>query len=64
MRNRVSRDGCVFAGGGAHLQQININGLGYGDTLELAPGSYKLRLVVRDDLTGQIGSVSAPLELK
>jgi VWFA-related protein len=46
------------------LQQININGLGYGDTLELAPGSYKLRLVVRDDLTGQIGSVSAPLELK
>ena len=46
------------------VQQININGLGYGDTLELAPGSYKLRLVVRDDLTGQIGSVSAPLELK
>lgn len=46
------------------LQQISVNGLGYGDTLELAPGSYRLRLVVRDDLTGQIGSVSAPLELK
>jgi VWFA-related protein len=46
------------------LQQIDTNGLGYGDTLELAPGSYKLRVVVRDNLTGQIGSVSAPLELK
>lgn len=46
------------------LQQIDINGLSYGDTLELAPGSYRLRLVVRDNLTGQIGSVSAPLELK
>jgi len=46
------------------LQQIDTNGLGYGDTLELAPGSYRLRVVVRDNLTGQIGSVSAPLELK
>ncbi len=46
------------------LQQIDTNGLGYGDTLELAPGSYKLRVVVRDNLTGQMGSVSAPLELK
>jgi VWFA-related protein len=46
------------------LQQIDTNGLGYGDTLDLAPGSYKLRVVVRDNLTGQIGSVSAPLELK
>jgi VWFA-related protein len=46
------------------LQQIDTNGLGYGDTLELEPGSYKLRVVVRDNLTGQMGSVSAPLELK
>jgi hypothetical protein len=46
------------------LQQIDTNGLGYGDTLDLAPGSYKLRVVVRDNLIGQIGSVSAPLELK
>jgi VWFA-related protein len=48
----------------AELQQISTKGLGYGDTLELAPGSYKLRLVVRDNLTGQIGSISSPLEVK
>jgi VWFA-related protein len=46
------------------LQQVDTKGLSYGDTLELAPGSYKLRLVVRDNLTGQIGSVSAPLDVK
>ena len=46
------------------LQQLATNGLGYGDTVELAPGTYKLRMVVRDNLTGQIGSVSAPLDVK
>jgi hypothetical protein len=46
------------------LQQVDTVGLSYGDTLELAPGSYKIRLVVRDNLTGQIGSVSAPLDVK
>ncbi|HUJ09147.1 MAG TPA: VWA domain-containing protein [Verrucomicrobiae bacterium] len=46
------------------LQSIETQGLGYGDTIELSPGVYQLRLVVRDDLTGQIGSVRAPLELK
>jgi VWFA-related protein len=48
----------------AQLQQIETNGLSYGDTLELPPGNYKLRLVVRDNLTGQIGSVSTPLDVK
>jgi hypothetical protein len=48
----------------AQLQQIDTDGLGYGDTMELSPGSYRLRLVVRDNLTGQIGSVSTPLEIK
>jgi VWFA-related protein len=48
----------------AQLQMIETQGLGYGDTIELAPGSYKLRVVVRDDLTGQIGSVQAPLDIK
>jgi len=46
------------------LQQIETNGLSYGDTLELPPGNYKLRLVVRDNLTGQIGSVSTPLDVR
>ena len=48
----------------AQLQTIETQGLGYGDTIELSPGVYHLRLVVRDDLTGQIGSVQAPLEVK
>ena len=46
------------------LQQVDTNGLSYSDTLELKPGSYELRLVVRDNLNGQIGSVRAPLDLK
>ena len=46
------------------LQQIDTNGLSYSDTLELKPGAYELRLVVRDNLRGQIGSVLAPLDLK
>ena len=48
----------------AQLQTIETQGLGYGDTIELSPGVYHLRLVVRDDLTGQIGSVQAPLKVK
>jgi VWFA-related protein len=46
------------------LQQIENQGVGYGDTLGLTPGSYRLRVVVRDDLTGKTGSVQAPLEVK
>ena len=48
----------------AQLQMVDTKGLSYGDTIELPPGAYRLRLVVRDNLTGQIGSVQAPLELK
>lgn len=29
--------------------------------MELAPGQYTVRFVVRDNLTGRIGGVSAPL---
>jgi VWFA-related protein len=46
------------------LQQIDVNGVSYGDTVELTPGGYKLRVVVRDNLTGRMGSVSAPLNVK
>jgi hypothetical protein len=46
------------------LAQVDTQGLSYGDTVELPPGRYRLRMVVRDNLTGQIGSVSAPLDLK
>lgn len=48
----------------SQLEMIETKGLGYGDTIELSPGVYRLCVVVRDNLTGQIGSVQAPLELK
>ena len=46
------------------LQQLESQGVSYGDTVDLAPGDYKLRVVVRDNLTGRMGSVSTPLEMK
>ncbi len=48
----------------AQLQQIETKGVGYGDTLELPPGDYTLKLVVRDNISGRMGSVTAPLVLK
>jgi VWFA-related protein len=35
--------------------------MNYQNDLKLPPGQYKLRVVVRDNLSGRIGSVSAPL---
>ncbi|MGA8541101.1 MAG: VWA domain-containing protein [Terriglobales bacterium] len=45
----------------AAVQQL---GLAYAGTLELAPGEYTVRFVVRDDLSGRIGSVAAPLKVE
>ena len=48
----------------AQLQAISSSGVGYNDSLELAPGTYDVRLVVRDNLNGRMGSVGTKLELK
>jgi VWFA-related protein len=45
------------------LEQITKQGVGYGDALTLAPGAYTLRVVVRDQLNGRIGSVSAAVKV-
>ena len=45
----------------AYLAQLQTSGIGYNDTLELPPGQYGLRVVVRDNITGKVGSVWAPL---
>ncbi|HKM47354.1 MAG TPA: VWA domain-containing protein [Terriglobales bacterium] len=45
----------------AAVRQI---GLAYGGALDLAPGQYTVRFVVRDDLSGRIGSVAAPLKVE
>jgi hypothetical protein len=31
------------------------------NALQLAPGQYTVRVVIRDNVTGKIGSVTAPL---
>jgi VWFA-related protein len=46
------------------LAAIRKQGLTYRDALDIAPGEYKVRFVVRDDFTGRIGSVVAPLKLE
>jgi len=45
------------------LQQIRSSGITYKGALELAPGEYSVRFVVRDNLTGRMGSVTAPLTI-
>ena len=43
------------------LDKIKADGIFYRNALELLPGMYQVRFVVRDNLSGRIGSVSAPL---
>jgi VWFA-related protein len=44
-----------------HLREIQTSGITYRQSLELAPGNYSVRFVVRDSLTGKMGSVVAPI---
>ncbi|MDP9267164.1 MAG: VWA domain-containing protein [Acidobacteriota bacterium] len=46
------------------LQQFATDGLNYKQALQLAPGAYSLIFIVRDNLTGKIGSVNAPLRVE
>ena len=46
------------------LSSIRQNGVGYRGALDLAPGEYTVRFVVRDNLSGRIGSVAAPLKVE
>ncbi len=43
------------------LQQIRSDGITYKGALDLPPGQYTVRFVVRDNLRGRMGSVAAPL---
>lgn len=44
------------------LAQLQSSGIGYNDTVELPPGQYNLRVVVRDNIAGKVGSVWASLK--
>jgi VWFA-related protein len=43
------------------LDKIKAEGIFYRNALELPPGHYQVRFLVRDNLSGRIGTVSAPL---
>jgi hypothetical protein len=46
------------------LAAIKQKGIGYRGALSLAPGEYNVRIVVRDSLSGRIGSLAAPLKVE
>ncbi len=48
----------------AMAQQVNNQGIQYPGELELEPGEYTLRVVVRDELTGKMGSLAAPVSIE
>ena len=37
------------------------SGIDMKNALELGPGQYAIRIVIRDNVTGKVGSVTAPL---
>jgi VWFA-related protein len=43
------------------LASLRADGIGFRNTLELEPGQYTVRVVIRDNVTGKLGSVTAPL---
>jgi VWFA-related protein len=45
----------------AQMPTLQAKGVGLTNALDLAPGQYSVRFVVRDNVTGKIGSVTAPL---
>jgi len=45
----------------AQMASVRANGMDFRNALELAPGKYTVRFVVRDNVTGRVGSVTAPL---
>ena len=46
------------------LQRILRTGLGIPEKLELGPGKYDVKFAVRDNLSGRLGTVSIPIELR
>ncbi len=46
------------------LQKILQTGIGIPEKVELPPGKYEIKFAVRDNLTGAIGTISLPLDLK
>jgi hypothetical protein len=45
----------------AQTTSLRTGGIDMKNALELGPGQYAIRIVIRDNVTGKIGSVTAPL---
>lgn len=45
-------------------QKIQASGMGLPEKLEMVPGKYEVKFAVRDNLSGQIGTVSLPVEVQ
>ena len=45
-------------------RRLDLGGVKFDSTVVLAPGYYNVRFIVRDNLSGSIGSVTAPLVVK
>jgi hypothetical protein len=46
------------------VRQIRAGGITYANALQLPAGTYTVRVVVRDNFTGMMGSVLAPLKVQ
>ncbi len=47
----------------AQLAEVRSKGVGFKYAIDLAPGQYSVRLVIRDNISGKVGSVTAPLRV-
>jgi hypothetical protein len=45
------------------LPKFRANGFGFNHALDLPPGKYTVRFVVRDNFSGRVGSITAPVEV-
>ncbi len=45
----------------AQVADVRMKGVSFNYALDLPPGQYAVRFVVRDNVSGKIGSVTAPL---
>ncbi len=47
----------------AQMASLRASGIDMKNALNLGPGEYVVRVVIRDNVTGKIGDVTAPLTL-
>jgi VWFA-related protein len=43
------------------MAKLRADGIGFNNSLELGPGKYTVRVVIRDNVNGKVGSVTAPI---